>query len=81
MTLVITGGQQRGARPLAAGGASWYKYARGHVLAVDTETEAVEVRLTPDADPPPERPRRGQGQRRIDDDLAELLGQCRLLEG
>lgn len=51
MTLVITGGQQRGARPLTAGGASWYKYARGHVLTVDPDTEAVDLRLTYESPP------------------------------
>ncbi len=35
MTLLVTGGQQRRPRALGEGAGHWYKYVRGHVLAVD----------------------------------------------
>lgn len=43
MTLLVTGGQQRRPRALGEGAGHWYKYVRGHVLAVDEATEAVSV--------------------------------------
>ncbi|MCP3976177.1 MAG: hypothetical protein GY720_16975 [bacterium] len=51
MKLLVTGGQQRRPRSLRAGTAQWYKYVRGHLLTVDTDTDAVNVELSYESPP------------------------------
>jgi hypothetical protein len=49
--LLVTGGQQRRSRSLVAGAARWYKYARGHLLAVEPQTGSVTNRLSYESPP------------------------------
>lgn len=51
MKLLVTGGQQRRPRSLRAGSAHWYKYKRGHLLKVDTDTGQVGVELSYESPP------------------------------
>jgi hypothetical protein len=51
LALLVTGGQQRRPRSLTAGGAHWYKYARGHLLAVEPESGSVTNRLSYESPP------------------------------
>ncbi|MGF1668468.1 MAG: hypothetical protein ACFCVC_19575 [Acidimicrobiia bacterium] len=38
MRLLITGGEQRGKRGLTSGNKRWYRYGRGHLIELDTDT-------------------------------------------
>ncbi len=51
MALLVTGGEQRRARPLAAARGHWYKYSRGHLLAVDPEQGNVTTRISYESPP------------------------------
>ena len=51
MKLLVTGGEQRRARSLRAGTNQWYKYKRGHLLSVDTDTDAINVELSYESPP------------------------------
>ena len=51
MALLVTGGEQRRPRPLAAASGHWYKYARGYLLEVDPTSGSVTTRLSYESPP------------------------------
>ncbi|MDH4116421.1 MAG: hypothetical protein OEX04_05210 [Acidimicrobiia bacterium] len=43
---LITGGEQRGKRSLAAGNKRWYRYGKAHLVEVDTAVKTASTRLS-----------------------------------
>lgn len=46
MKLLITGGEQRAKRGLASGNKRWYRYGKGHLVELDTDTSQARTLLS-----------------------------------